>query len=364
MSRQDGIAKIGACVQIAWFFIQSLARVRVGLPLSLLELHVLAHVVCAFLMYAVWYRKPYTGSSSYVCKDKRIIDMAAFFCLEELPVGTQQKNWGLTNSLRHVSCALQEIPDRAGRSSASASIQRCSPPLLNPPANYGHYPQWINTLLRRSITGLSGLDLDSTKARHQERLLAAQRAARYLGQHGSHFSWYQDESTGAITFPIAYVVKSMPDTNVHGQLYSQSENEHAAMNEKTRLYASCGFYMIYGSLFLVGWNFEFPTILEMWLWRASSVVLVSYGTLVSLTLGIKTPFMSMAFIAKIGTKYHKAGRKSGLFNVVKVFLLAVTLITWGFARWYIAVESVISLRKAPARIYETVNWTNHIPHIT
>lgn len=75
MSTQDGIAKIGVCVQIAWFLIQSLARIRVGLPLTL---HVRMHVVCAFVMYGVWYHKPYTGSAPYICKDRRVIDMTAF----------------------------------------------------------------------------------------------------------------------------------------------------------------------------------------------------------------------------------------------------------------------------------------------
>jgi hypothetical protein len=361
MSRQDGIAKIGVCVQIAWFFIQALARVRVGLPLSLLELHVLAHVFCAFLMYGIWYRKPSTGSSSYICKDKRIIDMAALFCLEELPVGMKQKDRGLTNNLRLVSCALRQNPDRFGCRAVEASIQRCSPPPSKPPADYGHYPQWIKALMKRFTAGSSRLDPDLTKSRHQERLLRAQRAASYLGKHGSHFSWYQDESTGAITFPAAYLVKFMPDMNVHGQLYSAFKSEHAVNNEQTRLYAAGAFYMIYGSIFLAAWNFEFPTIPEMWLWRASSLVLVSYGPAVFLTMAIRIPFMSTAFFTKVRAKLHK---KTWFFDIVKVLLLAVISITWAFARWYIAVESVISLRKVPAGTYETVNWTYRIPHIT
>jgi hypothetical protein len=364
MSTQDGIAKIGVCVQIAWFFIQSLARVRAGLPLTLLELHVLAHVISAFLMYGLWYRKPYTGSSPYICKDSRIVDMAALFCLEELPVGTRQKDRGLKSSMKLVSCALQQSPDRIGCSSATASIQRCSPPLLDPPADHGPYPQWIDTLMRRSAADSPGLERHSAEARDDERLRRAQRAATYLGKHGSHFSWYQDESTGAITFPAAYLVRFMPDMNVHGQLYRRSVNEHAAHNERTIYYAWSVFYMIYGGVFLGGWNFAFPTTLEMWLWRASSIFLVLYGTLGSLTLAITMQFMSTAFIAKVRAKFHEAGKKTGTLDIVQVLLLFVILIPWIFARWYITVESLISLRKAPAGTYETVNWTNRIPHIT
>jgi len=156
----------------------------------------------------------------------------------------------------------------------------------------------------------------------------------------------------------------MPDMNVHGQLYSGFKSEHAVNNEQTRLYAACAFYMIYGSIFLAAWKFEFPTIPEMWLWRASSLVLVSYGPAVFLTMAIRIPFMSAAIFTKVRAKFHKAGKKTWFLDIVKVFLLAVISITWAFARWYIAVESVISLRKVPAGTYETVNWTNRIPHIT
>lgn len=364
MSRQDGIAKIGVCVQIAWFIVQSLVRVHVGLPLSLLELHVIAQVICAFLMYGLWFYKPYTGSAPYICKDKRIIDMAALFCLESLPRGPRQKNRGLTNGLKRVSCALHETTNRLGPISAAASIERCSPPLLNPPADYGQYSRWISALLGRSVGGSSSPDPALAKARDQERVCAAQRAAKYLAQHGSHFTWYQDGSTGEITFPMAYVVKSMPDTNVHGRLYTRSENEHATMNDKRRIYATCVFYMIYGSIFLFAWNFEFPTIIEMRLWRVSSIIVISEGTLVPLIWGINISFMSTKLAAKIRTKNHKARRRSTLFDAVKVFLLAAVGMVWTSARWYITVESVISLRRVPMGTYETVSWTDHIPHIT
>jgi len=37
---------------------QSIARKVHGYPLTLLELHTLVHVICAFAMYALWFRKP------------------------------------------------------------------------------------------------------------------------------------------------------------------------------------------------------------------------------------------------------------------------------------------------------------------
>ncbi|KAF2004211.1 hypothetical protein P154DRAFT_379750, partial [Amniculicola lignicola CBS 123094] len=58
-SKADWIAKVLVCVQASWFFVQCIARVSQKLPLTLLELHVLTHVVCAFGMYVLWWGKPY-----------------------------------------------------------------------------------------------------------------------------------------------------------------------------------------------------------------------------------------------------------------------------------------------------------------
>ena len=53
-SKADGFSKFLVCMQAAWFAIQSLVRLIQGLPLTLLEIHTLTHVACAFGMYAFW----------------------------------------------------------------------------------------------------------------------------------------------------------------------------------------------------------------------------------------------------------------------------------------------------------------------
>ncbi|KAF2008385.1 hypothetical protein BU24DRAFT_313500, partial [Aaosphaeria arxii CBS 175.79] len=62
-SKADLIAKLVVCIQAGWFLLQCLARTVKGLPLSLLEIHVLTHVLCAFAMYLLWIDKPYDVGS-------------------------------------------------------------------------------------------------------------------------------------------------------------------------------------------------------------------------------------------------------------------------------------------------------------
>ena len=51
-TKADPITKFVVCIQGRWFIVQCIARVAHHLPLSLLEIHVLAHVFVAILMYS------------------------------------------------------------------------------------------------------------------------------------------------------------------------------------------------------------------------------------------------------------------------------------------------------------------------
>lgn len=53
-SKADVLAKLLVCVQVLWMVIQCIGRTAEGLPISLLEIHVLVHVACALCMYALW----------------------------------------------------------------------------------------------------------------------------------------------------------------------------------------------------------------------------------------------------------------------------------------------------------------------
>jgi hypothetical protein len=53
-SKADILAKSLACLQVSWMIIQCIGRKVAGLPISLLEIHVLIHVACALCLYALW----------------------------------------------------------------------------------------------------------------------------------------------------------------------------------------------------------------------------------------------------------------------------------------------------------------------
>lgn len=57
LSQADAIAKSISCLQSLWFFIQTIVRRFAGLPITLIEIHTMIHIVCALLMYGLWFKK-------------------------------------------------------------------------------------------------------------------------------------------------------------------------------------------------------------------------------------------------------------------------------------------------------------------
>lgn len=57
-SKTDGLGKGLACLQAFWILMQVCTRIAAGLPITLLEVITLGHVLCALVMYTLWWHKP------------------------------------------------------------------------------------------------------------------------------------------------------------------------------------------------------------------------------------------------------------------------------------------------------------------
>jgi hypothetical protein len=53
-SKADVVAKCLTSVQVSWFLIQGIGRKATGLPISLLEFHILVHIILALLACMLW----------------------------------------------------------------------------------------------------------------------------------------------------------------------------------------------------------------------------------------------------------------------------------------------------------------------
>lgn len=57
--KSNVMAKLLVCIQGVWMGMNCLSRKIAGLPLTLLELNVVMHVLCAMTVYACWWKKPH-----------------------------------------------------------------------------------------------------------------------------------------------------------------------------------------------------------------------------------------------------------------------------------------------------------------
>lgn len=91
-SNANLFGKVLACAQATWFAINFFVRLGQGLSVSLLEIHTLIHVCCAYVIYVVWCEKGYDINKPFFSEDDRIVDMAALFALEPLAAHALNKD--------------------------------------------------------------------------------------------------------------------------------------------------------------------------------------------------------------------------------------------------------------------------------
>ncbi|KIJ08299.1 hypothetical protein PAXINDRAFT_89053 [Paxillus involutus ATCC 200175] len=102
------------------------------------------------------------------------------------------------------------------------------------------------------------------------------------------------------------------------------------------------FWIIFGALHLIAWNFQFPSQAEKIIWRVASLTLVV------------APCIILPGCKIIGTEYFID--PSGVVFWSMLFIGIV-------ARFALLVVMLASLRDLPASAYETVSWTSYVPHL-
>ena len=153
----------------------------------------------------------------------------------------------------------------------------------------------------------------------------------------------------------------------------------------------------YGAIFVAGWNVEFPTSIELLLWRVASIAVFGYscaGCLLAF-IGNETYFRKLNVkevenrshtSEKLGQADHPASKRKTcrtwlsqrldgirnnspaedpmLYIPLKFWFPSTALcVIYCVVRLYILVEDLVSLRSLPASAYTLVDWTRYLPHL-
>jgi hypothetical protein len=73
--KADGFAKLFTCLQSGWLVVQSIARRIQHLPISELEIATLALIASAFIIYILWWNKPYDANQQTIIRPIDTVDM-------------------------------------------------------------------------------------------------------------------------------------------------------------------------------------------------------------------------------------------------------------------------------------------------
>ena len=57
-SKVDELGKLLACTQVTWMIVHVCTRLRMQLPVTTLEVTAVSHVMCALVLYTLWWHKP------------------------------------------------------------------------------------------------------------------------------------------------------------------------------------------------------------------------------------------------------------------------------------------------------------------
>ncbi|KAI4191756.1 MAG: hypothetical protein LQ348_003435 [Seirophora lacunosa] len=132
------------------------------------------------------------------------------------------------------------------------------------------------------------------------------------------------------------------------------------------------FTMAYCGLHFVAWDFDFPTPLERSLWRAASIAIAACAFIFWVCetyqdghrLGRWERWAAKLSTSKDGriNTMEKQRRNRRFIPVWEVIIMTPVTIVYTIARTYIVIEAFLCQRSLPIRAFETVQWSQYLPH--
>ncbi|KAI1481989.1 hypothetical protein F4774DRAFT_350985 [Daldinia eschscholtzii] len=381
-SKADAVKKILVLLQVSWMVTQCIFRKAYGLPLTLLEIHTMVHVVCAFILYVCWFEKPLDvlNPDTLSPSDDRRDNFLKLLLFEDgarrhsqnsdcpPPFIRLANEYGAERqdiSGKDVEAGLRHVPD-IGLSAPDdiLPVRRLDDEILQSdpqPENtiipfgsqYGHLP-----------TPEKRLGITSRDNIFRRKVLAAlneiEDPALISGEHwydtlieryrsSEHVSVFKETAK----FPIGV------DLRYTFLMLGLSSLAHFTLSKPKDLFLTSSaillFPALYGGIHLTAWNSDFPSLSEQWIWKISCFIIMGLIPLFAITLGvlimISTPLQNLG------------GFINSLFLFLEIMVCIINIIVFIAARLYIVIEVFISLRCVPIGVYLTPSWLQMIPHV-
>ena len=410
-SKASGLAKLLVCLQALWFCVQCILRLTQGYAISLLELNVFGHCVCALLIYALWWNKPLDVEEPTLLSGEEAWRMCALMCM----ASCRPKSW-----LTRMSDLLPW----------DDSLYLTGGELVNG-EQFGSEPYytWKDLLHfnfdrpnRESLIPLiffewspyqdssSDQECDQApspgKVRQGQRIfgfvcrgpwtpfdLWLEHESRVLPEHGRYFSYYM---------PAADSSYWLDDIHLHRlDLFSKAAYQFSPVIDRVEIYRKdCAFVntlsdrmgnwpdpeamdlsyenhkqwsfasgfaislavFLYGGLHLLAWNAPFASKVEQRLWQFSGTFVAFSGLLYLTSLILSNLITKQPHFVEIATGWTYIRRLAKLdTRTIVALILAMAYV---LARSYLIIECFLQLARLPESAYLTPSWSRYFPHIS
>ncbi|KAF2017710.1 hypothetical protein BU24DRAFT_420757 [Aaosphaeria arxii CBS 175.79] len=416
-SKADGLAKTLVCLQAGWMILQMIARLHQRLPVTLLEINTIGHVLCALVLYLLWWSKPLEVKDPVLLPYENWMDPYLSLMWMCSPISgssedeiTEMRCMTYIPSERRSTLPSMDIPTIAIEHSTCDS-----PTDARPAAHETHFSVGSTAARnpRKFIGPLGDFRVGSGSRSpspapfdHHVSYMIAKTAMKPAPEHEVFFQL--QEPHHGLQHSASYCRRGFDDCKDHSDLspiairrwqhactlidtlWNECEKRPSYINNyftistlgtfvgeigyidthapnilglsylggvnihKDRMKSVLAFAgAAYGAIHIAAWNDFFPTQVERYLWITSSVAIGASGIFLWIFFLIKER------VEKIDRAASRAGRTK-VFSLIARFVIVPLFI---IARVYLVVEAFVSLRRVPKEVYETPEWTRYLPHL-
>ena len=390
-SKADGLAKALACLQAGWMVVQVIGRVVFSLPVTLLEVNTLGHVLCALVIYLLWWHKPRLVHESTKLEGEWAKSLCAYMYMSSQISGKRSARAGILRRT-WVDPELSDLVYFAPRATCQQDTAGQSPHIdiveeqrtatqnaeNNSHENLGAASLTVSETEDRSNSGYFNTRpqapysegqaqifklLSRTEEAHTPRTqemirwrLAADAVRSYpviRERFGTGTKMAVEDNADDWVQPITEELLTTSVSNWPNEDFLRGTG--GLIMGMVLWFAS----MAFGAVHIAAWNDYFPSKVEALVWRLSAIYIASSGL-----LWLLINLLAHQFPA-IDDYWERvlALRASRVSFVVLGSLCFICGAAYGFARIYLVIEAFISIRELPSGAYLTPDWTVVIPHL-
>ena len=378
-SKADNLSKMLSILQALWMLAQIVGRLIIRLSVTLLEVNTLAHIICALIIYVLWWYKPKLINEPTILRGEWVPPIAAYMYMSSQISGWRSLHPGiLKKTWIDPECSILEFKPPTAE---DQNPQR-SPPAANkitsvvsPRVSSTASVPRLRSFAKRGSFTTRPLPALTIKDEGAETTLAHVNSRLEASRELQETRWALAAEAMTLHPAIASRVKSHEIIEgdkkatwlepITEELVDDSIGNWATEN---LLRDMSGFVMgmvvwsasmAYGGVHATAWRGYFPSRAESILWRVSSLFIAGSGlTWILINMLARTFKGFKAYWKKVASLRAHWTSLVGFGSLATICGLLYLL-----ARIYLVIEAFISLRKLPASAFDTLQWTQLVPHL-